>query len=140
MKFNLEETVTGAEIRDGAVLLEYPARELTSILLAFGAANAEPDAFVQEGETVCLGVFPQGELPADLLAHKTGDAFRLTLLGSRIAPGKGLSDLLLRSLSEAGIPVSLPSYRASGIACYLPAAEKERVLALLEKIFGIRAV
>ncbi len=145
MKFNLEETVTGADLRPGAVLLVFPRERLTEILRKLQERTISVDAFVVDRERVTMAVY-FSEDPGncgdfsekDLIVEQ--NYFRLTLRGHRLTEGRGLAALWESVLSDERIPLRLSCSDCSGITQYLPDSAKNAVLELLNRTFGIQGV
>ncbi len=145
MKFNLEETVTGADLRPGAILLVFPRERLTEILNTLGEQCISVDAFVVDREKVTMAVYfpedagtPDGLSEQDLIVEQ--NYFRLTLRGHRLTEGKGLAALWESVLADENIPLRLSCSDCSGITQYLPDSAKNVVLELLNRTFGIQGV
>lgn len=144
MKFNLEETVTGADLKPGAVLLFFSREQMSEILAKLGEHNVFIDAFTVEETQGIMAIFPTEEI-ADLPELSYCDSiekevFRLTLRGHRLTEGKGLAALWESVLTDAGISIRLSCSNCAGITHYLPESARKTVLELLERTFGIRAV
>lgn len=145
MKFNLEETVTGADLRSNASLLVFDRENLREILLLLENRSVAPDAFVVDRERVTMAVFfPDGAPTSEMWnTHPilTEDGyFRLTLQGHRLTEGKGLAALWSSVLTDENIPIRLSCSDCGGVVQYLPDAARETVLRLLNRTFGIRGV
>ncbi|MBO5249043.1 MAG: hypothetical protein J6B54_07170 [Clostridia bacterium] len=145
MKFNLEETVTGADLRNNASLLVFAREKLREILLLLETQNVAPDAFVVDRERVTMAVFfPDGTPPSETWStHQVlaeDGYFRLTLQGHRLTEGKGLAALWDSVLADENIPLRLSCSDCGGVVQYLPDAARDTVLQLLNRTFGIRGV
>lgn len=147
MKFNLEETVTGADLRPGAVLLTFPREQLPEVLFLLGKQGVLIDAFVVDRDRVTAAVFfPEEEDPeqreALIRQGITSEAgyFRLILRGSRLSEGRGLAALWETVLAEERIPLRLSCADCNGITQYLPVVSRPAVLSLLDRTFGIKVV
>ncbi len=145
MKFNLEETVTGVDLRPGASVLVFSRDQLTEVLRSLEEKKASVDAFAVDRQRVTAAVFfPEGTDPSEALLGRgvlsEGGFFRLTLRGRRLTEGKGLAALWESVLADERIPLRLSCSDCNGITQYLPDSAKNAVLELLHRTFGIRAV
>lgn len=144
MKFNLEETVTGADLRPDGAILTFPRERLLRILDLLKEAKADVDAFTVDRNRVTAAVFFSSPAPLPPLLQEGVSVehgfFRLTLRGSRLTEGKGLWALWESVLARENIPLRLSCADACGITQYLPDAARPKILALLEQTFGIRRV
>lgn len=141
MKFNLEETVTGADFRPNATLLTFPRASLEEVLLRLTEHGTLPDAFSADAETGTMAVFFEGNLPTlppQVLA--TTGFFRFTLRGMRLTQGTGLAALWSSLLADKGIAVPLSCGDCNGITQYLAEAHRPAVEELLHKTFGIQSL
>lgn len=141
MKFNLEERVTGADFRPNATILTFPRALLEEVLHLLTQHALLPDAFSADGERGTMAVFFEGDLPTlppQVLA--TAGFFRLTLRGSRLTQGMGLTALWSSVLTDSGIEVPLSCGDCNGISLYLADAHRPVVEELLHKTFGIQSV
>ncbi len=146
MRFNLEETVNGADLRPNATVLTFSRERLPEVLGYMGEYSVFTDAFVVDRQRVSAVVFfpEDGTDWGDLLLKKGISSeqgyFRLRLRGNRLSEGRGLAALWESVLSEAKVPLRLSCADGCGITQYLPAASRSKVLFLLEQTFGIRVV
>ncbi len=144
MKFNLKETVVGADITPGAVLLFFPRERMNELFQRLEEQKVFIDAFTADETRGVMAIFPQrkGADFSELLDGVTveTEVFRLTLRGHRLTEGKGLAALWESVLSDAKIPLPLACSNCGGVTHYLPEAARNTVLTLLERTFGIRAV
>ena len=144
MKFNLEETITGADLKPGATLLFFPRERLSKILKTLGEQKVSIDAFFIRETKGIMAIFPLDEIPnlPELLDCDSiePNAFRLTLHGHRLTEGKGLAALWESVLLDQNIPPVLSASNCSGITHYFPESARKTVLELLDRTFGIRAV
>ena len=144
MKFNLEETVTGVDLKPGATLLFFPRERMPELLKKLEDINVFIDAFTIDQAKGVMAIFPQendlnlSELLDDISIEK--EVFRLTLRGHRLTEGKGLATLWESVLADQKIPPRLSCSNCAGITHYFPESERETVLQLLDRTFGIRAV
>lgn len=144
MKFNLEETVTGADLRPDGAILTFPRNFLPEALDLLSQMRGEVDAFtVDENRVTAAVFFPSKASLSPLLQQGVSverGFFRLTLRGSRLSEGKGLWALWESLLAKEKIPLRLSCSDACGITQYLPDAARPRILELLHQTFGICAV
>lgn len=146
MKFNLEETVTGADLRSGAVILTFSRDQSSEILTLLGRSEVSVDAFVVDRKRVTAAVFfpeeEKAQCEALIRQGVTAESgyFRLMLKGSRLTEGRGLAALWESVLSDEKIPVRIACADCTGITQYLPVSTRPAVLDLLNRTFGIKAV
>ncbi len=144
MKFNLEETVTGADLKPGATLLFFPREQMPELLKKLGERKVFIDSFIVDETQGTMAIFPQNKTTdfAELLdgVSVENEVFRLTLRGHRLTEGKGLAALWESVLADQEIFPRLSCSNCSGITHYFPESARQTVLQLLDRTFGIRAV
>ena len=137
MKFNLEETVTGADFRPNAALLTLPRTLLEGVLQTLTENNVLPDAFSADGDEAVLAVFWETPVPLPESVTVTEGFFRLTLQGRWLSRGTGSEALWTSVLADNGIRIPLSCADCNGITQYLADVHRPAVKALLRKTFGV---
>lgn len=146
MKFDPEESVTGASFRPDAVLLIFSRGRLQEVLEVLEREGIAVDSFLVERERVTAAVFfPEGrsDLPDALFRQgilSEDGFFRLILRGSRLSEGRGIAALWESVLAREQIPVRLACSDSTGVTQYLPTARRFAVSELLNRTFGIRSL
>ena len=144
MKFNLEETVTGAEFASGFSLLSVPRDQFVLLLQYLEESSLSPEGLSGDGERGCAVVRSDGDLPESIRSLQgvsvISPVFRLTLQGHRLSEDGGLGKLWQSALSDGGLTPLLGGAFAGGIVQFFPLSARDGVLALLHRTFGIRAV
>ncbi len=145
MKFNLEETVTGADLSPGLVLLKVPRNQFVVLLERLEENSIPVEGLLgdlEQGMAVVRGdLSPYAEALRSIpgLALEP-EYFRLTLRGHRLYGETGLGKLWNSLLADRGISPVLSDASSGGITQYFPEAARELVLTLLKSTFGILAV
>ncbi|MBQ1272574.1 MAG: hypothetical protein IIY12_03660 [Clostridia bacterium] len=144
MKFNLEETVRGAELCAGFSLLSVPRDQFVLLLQYLEESSLPPEGLSGDSEQGIAVVPSDGDLPESIRSLQgvsvISDVFRLTLQGHRLSEDGGLGKLWESVLADHHLTPLLSGAFAGGIVSYFPESAKEGVLELLHRTFGIRAV
>ncbi len=145
MKFNLEETVTGADLCPGVTLLTVPREHVLALIEELELRGVSVDGLQADETQATVAVvwdFPQnGERSLPLSGLRVEpDCFRLTLQGHRLTDQGGLGALWTSVLTDEGVTPRLTGCFSGGITQYLPESSRRTVLSLLNRTFGVRVV